>query len=273
MVLASARVLLSEFARHAPDLLNVCRNALKHLTKDLDFLRLHASSFKRAPAISLDHAVLEKTSHAGLVPVSFDWADLGSWSAIWNVGEKEFTNVVIGDATVERSSNCYVRSEGPLVVALGLDNVTVVATPDAILVASKDCDQELKGVVAGLAERGHKSATQSTKVHRPWGFYQTILQGDRFQVKCITVNPGAKLSLQKHYHRAEHWVVVNGTAIVQRDDDATLLRENESIFIPLGAVHRLENPGKVPLNLIEVQSGPYLAEDDIVRFQDAYARV
>jgi mannose-1-phosphate guanylyltransferase/mannose-1-phosphate guanylyltransferase/mannose-6-phosphate isomerase len=165
-----------------------------------------------------------------------------------------------------------VRSEGLLVATLGVENLIIVATPDAVLVASKDHDQDVKDIVADLATRGHSAATRTPKVHRPWGFYQPVHDGDRFQVKRITVNPGAKLSLQKHYHRAEHWVVVNGTAIVRRDNEEVLLRENESIFIPLGAVHRLENPGRVPLNLIEVQSGPYLGEDDIVRLEDVYAR-
>jgi mannose-1-phosphate guanylyltransferase/mannose-6-phosphate isomerase len=271
--LASARALLDEFERLAPEVLAACRDALKGVASDIDFLRLEESHFKRARSISFDYAILERTNNCALVRADFDWADLGSWSAIWDAGEKDRdANVVVGEANVEKSSDCYVRSDGPLVVALGVHNLVIVATPDAVLVTSRECDQEVKGVVAELARKGHSAARQTPKVHRPWGFYESVHQGDRFQVKQITVNPGAKLSLQKHYHRAEHWVVVNGTAVVERDKEETLLRENESIFIPLGAIHRLTNPGKVPLNLIEVQSGTYLGEDDIVRFEDDYAR-
>jgi mannose-1-phosphate guanylyltransferase/mannose-1-phosphate guanylyltransferase/mannose-6-phosphate isomerase len=182
-------------------------------------------------------------------------------------------NVAIGDVVMEDASGCYVRGEGPLVAAIGVEDLIITATPDVVLVSTKDRDQDVSKVVTRLKANGHQSATQTQCVHRPWGYYQSIHAGDRFQVKRITVNPGAKLSLQKHFHRAEHWVVVNGTAIVTRDDEEILLRENESIFVPLGCMHRLENPGKVPLNLIEVQSGPYLGEDDIVRIEDVYHRV
>jgi mannose-1-phosphate guanylyltransferase/mannose-1-phosphate guanylyltransferase/mannose-6-phosphate isomerase len=182
-------------------------------------------------------------------------------------------NVVIGDAVMEDASGCYVRGEGPLVAALGVDDLVIAASPDVVLVTTRNRDQDVSKLVQRLKANGHRSATQTHSVHRPWGYYQSIHAGERFQVKRITVNPGAKLSLQKHFHRAEHWVVVNGTAIVTRDDEEILLRENESIFVPLGCTHRLENPGKVPLNLIEVQSGSYLGEDDIVRVQDIYRRV
>jgi mannose-1-phosphate guanylyltransferase/mannose-1-phosphate guanylyltransferase/mannose-6-phosphate isomerase len=274
IVLASARTLIAELERHAPDILRACRGAVKGLTGDLDFLRLDRGCFSTCPAISFDYAVIEKTNRAAIVPARFDWADIGTWSAIWNVEpKKECGNVALGDVEIQDSTGCYVRSEGPLVAVLGVEDLIVVATSDAVLIASKEHDQDVKNIVAKLNARNHSAGRQNPKVHRPWGFYQPIHEGERFQVKRITVNPGAKLSLQKHYHRAEHWVVVNGTAIVRRDEDETLLRENESIFIPLGAVHRLENPGKVPLNLIEVQSGPYLGEDDIVRLEDIYARV
>jgi mannose-1-phosphate guanylyltransferase/mannose-1-phosphate guanylyltransferase/mannose-6-phosphate isomerase len=189
------------------------------------------------------------------------------------MGEKdEAGNAKLGQIEAIDTRDSYIRSEGPLVATLGVDNLVVVATRDAILIASKDRDQDVKLIVDRLKATGHESATQTQQVHRPWGFYQSIHDGERFQVKRITVNPGAKLSLQKHFHRAEHWVVVNGTALVTRDDEKVLLRENESIYLPLGCVHRLENPGKLPLNLIEVQSGPYLGEDDIVRIEDVYAR-
>jgi mannose-1-phosphate guanylyltransferase/mannose-1-phosphate guanylyltransferase/mannose-6-phosphate isomerase len=192
---------------------------------------------------------------------------------VWEASNKdEFGNVVIGEAFAMNSRSCYVRSDGPLVAVSGVDDLVVVASSDAVLVTSKSSDQQVKEIVGRLKRENHHSVTQTIKVHRPWGYYQSIHVGDRFQVKRITVNPGAKLSLQKHYHRAEHWIVVNGTALVTRDGEQLLLRENESTFLPLGSVHRLENPGQIPLNLIEVQSGPYLGEDDIVRLDDGYGR-
>lgn len=274
LVLATARTLIEEFDRHAPAVLAASDAALAELTTDLDFLRLDRTQFLAAPAISLDRAVIERTERAIVVPALFDWADVGTWSAIAAIeAEDDSGNVAIGDAEISASRGCYVRSEGPLVAALGLDNMIVVATPDAVLVAAKEYDEEVGKIVARLKARNHSAGWQNPKVHRPWGYFQPIHAGERFQVKRITVKPGGKLSLQKHYHRAEHWVVVNGTALVTRGDEETLLRENESIFIPLGTVHRLENPGKVPLDLIEVQSGPYLGEDDIVRIEDIYARI
>jgi mannose-1-phosphate guanylyltransferase/mannose-6-phosphate isomerase len=271
--LLPARLLIEELARLAPDILSACRAALAGATRDLDFLRLDEVAFRASPSVSLDYAVMEKTGSAAVVPADFDWSDVGSWSALWEMGDKDRSgNVAIGDVVMEDASGCYVRGEGPLVAALGVDDLIITATPDVVLVASKDRDEDVAKLVGRLKASGHRSATQTQSVHRPWGYYQSIHAGDRFQVKRITVNPGAKLSLQKHFHRAEHWVVVNGTAIVTRDDEEILLRENESIFVPLGCMHRLENPGKVPLNLIEVQSGPYLGEDDIVRVEDIYHR-
>jgi mannose-1-phosphate guanylyltransferase/mannose-6-phosphate isomerase len=209
-----------------------------------------------------------------VVPAEFGWSDVGSWSALWDVGEKDGSgNVAIGDVIVEDSRGCYLHGEGPLVAALGVDDLVVTAMPDVVLVSAKNRTQDVKKLVERLKSNGHHTATQTLCVHRPWGYYQSIHTGDRFQVKRITVNPGGKLSLQKHYHRAEHWIVVNGTALVTRDGECTLLRENESAFVPLGCMHRLENPGILPLNLIEVQSGPYLGEDDIVRIEDVYHRV
>lgn len=272
--LLPARLLIEELGRLAPDMLAACRAALAGAARDLDFLRLEENAFRVCPSVSLDYAVMEKTDRAAVVPANFDWSDVGSWSALWEMGDKDASgNVAIGDVIMEDASGCYVRGEGPLVAALGVENLIITATPDVVLVASKDRDQDVAKLVGRLKANGHRSATQTQSVHRPWGYYQSIHAGDRFQVKRITVNPGAKLSLQKHFHRAEHWVVVNGTAIVTRDDEEILLRENESIFVPLGCMHRLENPGKVPLNLIEVQSGPYLGEDDIVRVEDIYHRV
>ena len=208
-----------------------------------------------------------------VIPVDFPWSDVGAWSALWQIGNKdEAGNVLIGDALVDDASGCYVRGEGQLVAAIGIEDLIVVATPDAVLVTSKKSDQKVKAMVDRLKRLGSAAATQMPRVHRPWGYYESIHRGERFQVKRITVRPGAKLSLQKHYHRAEHWVVVNGTALVTRDGEEILLRENESLFLPIGCLHRLENPGRVALNLIEVQSGPYLEEDDIVRIHDIYAR-
>lgn len=274
MFLVRARDLLDEFARHEPAVVEAARAALVDGERDLDFLRLGREAFRRSPSISLDHAVMERTDRAAVVPVDCGWSDLGSWSSLWEVGTKDAqANVVAGEAVAEESSGCYLRGEGILVAAIGVEDLVVVATDDVVLVTRRDRDQDVKRLVARLRTDGRSAAVSSRRVHRPWGFYESIQEGHRYQVKRITVNPRAKLSLQKHFHRAEHWVVVNGTAIVTRDGETLLVRENESIYLPLGAVHRLENPGQLPLNLIEVQSGAYLGEDDIVRIEDAYQRV
>lgn len=273
MFLFPAALVLSEMERYEPELVALCRDALEHGAKDLDFLRLDAERFGRIASISVDYALMERTDKAAVVPASFGWTDVGAWPALWDVSPKDADgNVLIGDVLALNSRNSYVRSDEALVAVLGLDDVVVVATEDAILVTSKDHAQNVKAIVEQLKKSGRPEPTTHRRVYRPWGYYQGVHQGDRFQVKRLTVNPGAKLSLQKHFHRAEHWVVVNGTALVTRDTDQILLRENESVYIPLGAVHRLENPGRVPLNLIEVQSGSYLGEDDIVRIDDTYGR-
>jgi mannose-1-phosphate guanylyltransferase/mannose-6-phosphate isomerase len=272
--LLPARLFIDELAQRAPEVLAASRKALSGATRDLDFLRLEENAFEACPSISIDYAVMEKTDKAVVVTAAFDWSDVGSWSALWTMGDKDPSgNVIVGDAVMEDASGCYVRGEGQLVAALGVEDLIIATAPDVVLVASRKHDQDVGKLVERLKASGHRSATQTHSVHRPWGYYQSIHAGERFQVKRITVNPGAKLSLQKHFHRAEHWIVVNGTAIVTRDDEEILLRENESVFVPLGCLHRLENPGKVPLNLIEVQSGAYLGEDDIVRVQDIYHRV
>ena len=272
--LLPAKRYLDELARLAPDILAACRAALSGAVEDADFLRLNADAFAASPSISIDYAVIEKTDRSVVVPVDIGWSDVGSWSALWTIGDKDDAgNVKCGDVVLQDSRGCYLRSEGPLVAALGIDDLVVIATSDVMLVTRRDRDQDVNKLVARLRAEGHRAATETPVVHRPWGYYQSVHAGDRFQVKRISVNPGAKLSLQMHYHRAEHWVVVNGTALVTRDDETVLLRENESIFVPLGCTHRLENPGKMPLNLIEVQSGPYLGEDDIVRIEDVYNRV
>ena len=188
---------------------------------------------------------MEKTDRAAVMAADFEWNDIGSWSALWRMADKDRSgNAAIGDVVMKDAAGCYVRSEGPLVAALGVEDLIITATPDVVLVTSRDCDEDVGKLVEHLKANGHRSATQTQSVHRPWGYYQSIHTGERFQVKRITVNPGAKLSLQKHFHRAEHWVVVNGTAIVTRDEEEILLRENESVFIPLGCMHRLENPGR-----------------------------
>ncbi|HWM46395.1 MAG TPA: mannose-1-phosphate guanylyltransferase/mannose-6-phosphate isomerase [Xanthobacteraceae bacterium] len=273
MFLLPAGVFVGELERLAPDVLAAARDALNSAACDLDFLRLARAPFEGCRSISIDYAVMENTDKSAVVRAEFDWSDVGSWSALWDVSEKDASgNVALGDVIAEDASRCYLHGDGPLVAALGVDNLVVTATADVVLVASRDRDQDVKKLVDRLKSNGHRAATQTQRVHRPWGSYQSLHRGERFQVKCITVNPGGKLSLQKHFHRAEHWVVVNGTALVTRDDDQVLLRENESIFVPLGAIHRLENPGKLPLNIIEVQSGAYLEEDDIVRMDDIYQR-
>lgn len=272
--LLHAKTFIAEAERLQPEIVKASRAALDGAASDMDFLRLDPESFEAQPSVSIDVGIMEKTDRALVVPADFGWADVGSWSALWDLGDKDADgNVLAGDVVAQGSRGSYIRNEeGPLVAALGVEDLVIVSTPDVVMVARKDRDQEVKDLVATLRLNGHASATQTHKVHRPWGFYQSIHDGDRFQVKRITVNPGAKLSLQKHFHRAEHWVVVNGTALVTRDEEKILVRENESLFLPLGCVHRLENPGKLPLNLIEVQSGPYLGEDDIVRIEDIYAR-
>ncbi len=225
------------------------------------------------PSKSVDYAVMERTKLAAIVPANLGWSDVGAWSALWDLGKKDSAgNVCVGDVITEQTSNSYLRSEKPLVATLGVDNLVVVATADVVLVADKDRAQDVKKIVEQLKAKKRSEAVSHPVVYRPWGSYQTIDIGSRFQVKRITVKPGAKLSLQKHAHRAEHWVVVSGKARVTRDEDLLVLKENMSTYIPLGSVHRLENIGEEMLDLIEVQSGGYLGEDDIVRLEDTYGR-
>ena len=273
MFVATAATLVEELSRHAPALLAAVRAAMHAAKRDLDFVRLGADAFAAAPAISIDYAVMEKTDRAAVVPASIGWSDLGSWAALWDIGTKDAAgNVATGPVELVDSSGCFVRSEGILTGVIGLKDIVVVTAEDAVLVMPRERAQDVKQLVDRLKRAGRPEATQHRRVYRPWGHYEGLIQGDRFQVKKIQVRPGQKLSLQKHFHRAEHWVVVNGTAIVHRDGENLLLRENESVYLPLGCVHRLENPGMIPLNLIEVQSGSYLGEDDIVRIEDTYGR-
>ena len=271
--LLPAKSVIAELEAHAPAVIAAVRQALSAAKKDLDFIRLDPEAFAQSPSISIDYAVMEKTAKAAVVPSQFVWSDVGAWSALWKLGARDDAdNVLIGDVLAEDTRGAYVRTEGPLVATVGVEDLIVVATPDAVLVAHKHKDQDVKKIVERLKASNHATAVQNRRVYRPWGWYEGVDAGERFQVKRILVKPGEKLSLQKHFHRAEHWVVVNGTAEVHLDGEQKLLGENESVYIPLGSTHRLCNPGKVPLNLIEVQSGAYLGEDDIVRFEDIYAR-
>jgi mannose-1-phosphate guanylyltransferase/mannose-6-phosphate isomerase len=216
---------------------------------------------------------MEKTGRAAVVEADFAWSDIGDWRELWVHSPKDDAGVALeGDVVALDCHESYLRSDGRLLCAIGVEGIAVIDTPDAVLVAPLDRVQEIKCLVSGLAERGRREATEPARVHRPWGWYQTMDLGDRFRVKRIQVAPGKKLSLQKHHHRAEHWVVVRGTAEVTRDDETIMLRENESVFLPLGCVHRLANPGKIPVEIIEVQTGAYLEEDDIVRFADDFGR-
>ena len=273
MFVFTARTLLEELERHAPAVLPAVRLAVTDRQSDLDFIRLGVDAFKSCPSISIDYAVAERTSRAAVVPADLGWSDVGSWSALWDLGSKdENGNVALGDVVLEGSENCYVRSDGMLAAVVGLKDAVVVVTEDAVLAMHRGQSQDVKKIVERLKAAGRPEAVAHNRSYRPWGYYESLIQGDRFQVKRIVVTPGRQLSLQSHFHRAEHWVVVNGTARVTRDAETLIVRENESVYLPLGCVHRLENPGRIPLTLIEVQSGAYLGEDDIVRLQDTYGR-
>ncbi|MDX1657089.1 MAG: mannose-1-phosphate guanylyltransferase/mannose-6-phosphate isomerase, partial [Candidatus Competibacteraceae bacterium] len=274
MFLFRASRYLEELERHGPEILAACRRALEGARSDLDFVRLDREAFCAGPADSIDYAVMEHTRNAAVVPVDIGWSDVGSWSALWEVkdGRDPEGNILDGDVLALDTRNSYLQSHGRLVAAIGVADLVVVETADAVLVADKNRVQDVKAIVTRLKESGREEARSHRKVYRPWGAYESIDAAERFQVKRITVNPGATLSLQMHHHRAEHWVVVCGTARVTRGDEVFVLTENQSTYIPLGVTHRLENPGRIPLELIEVQSGAYLGEDDIVRFEDIYGR-
>jgi mannose-1-phosphate guanylyltransferase / mannose-6-phosphate isomerase len=268
------KLLLAELERLQPAMVAACRDALDKAKRDLDFLRLDRDAFAGAPSKSIDYAVMEHTSHAAVVPVEMGWSDVGTWDALWMVGTPDDAgNVIAGDVVAEDTKNSYLRAESGLLAVLGVEDLVVVATSDAVMVSRRDRAQDIKQIVARL-ERGNRSELIAHPlVHRPWGTYRSIHNGERVQVKHIMVKPGGILSLQMHHHRAEHWVVVTGTAKVTKGDEEMTLHENESTFIPMGTRHRLENPGKIPLHLIEVQSGSYLGEDDIVRYDDTYGRM
>ncbi|HEY4126281.1 MAG TPA: mannose-1-phosphate guanylyltransferase/mannose-6-phosphate isomerase [Rhizomicrobium sp.] len=268
-----ADVFLEEMGRLQPAILTAAKAALALAERDLDFVRLNAEEFGKAPNISIDYAVMEKTSRAAVVPCEIGWSDVGSWSALWDVSAQDSDgNALIGDVIAQNSSGCFVRAERRLTALVGVRDLAIVVTDDAVLVADKANSQDVKLIVDRLKANGRGESDTHAIVYRPWGSYQTVDAGDRFQVKHIMVKPGGRLSLQKHAKRAEHWVVVQGTAQVTCDDKVFALKENESTFIPLGSTHRLENLGTEPLRLIEVQSGSYLGEDDIVRLEDVYGR-
>jgi mannose-1-phosphate guanylyltransferase/mannose-6-phosphate isomerase len=273
MFVLGARAYLDELGRFRPDILDATRRAWDKRATDLDFLRLDAEAFAACPSDSIDFAVMEKTDRAAVLPIDIGWSDVGSWTTLWEVGAKDNDgNVTRGDVHLRDAQDCYVRAESRMVSVLGLKNAIVVETDDAVLVADQSNAQAVKDIVGHLDDAKRSEHVSHSRVYRPWGWYESVDGGDRFQVKRIMVKPGAALSLQMHHHRAEHWVVVAGTAKVTRGDDVMLVSENESTYIPIGTKHRLENPGKVPLHLIEVQSGGYLGEDDIVRFEDLYRR-
>jgi len=274
MFMFRPQTFLSELKVFEPKIFDAARGAVDKAQKDLDFLRLDAGNFSTSPNISIDYAVMERTSRAATCPLQSDWSDLGSWSAIWEATPHDgANNSVLGDVVLEDAHDCLVRSDdGRLTAVVGIDNAIVVTTDDAVLVASKDKAQDVRKVVDRLKAQNRTEVRENTTTHRPWGKYRNIGLGERYQVKLITVNPGASLSLQLHHHRSEHWVVVSGTGKVTRGDETFSLYENQSTFIPVGVKHRLENPGHIPLQIIEVQSGGYLGEDDIVRFDDRYGR-
>lgn len=273
MFLFPAALFVSELERYHPATVAACRAALAKAKRDLDFLRLDKDAFAGAENTSVDYAVMERTPHAAVVPADIGWSDIGTWDAMWQAGTKDAAgNVAQGDVIVEDARDCYLRAEHGLVAALGVEDLVVIATADAVMVTKRDRAQDVKQIVARLERAGRSELITHPLVHRPWGSFRSIHGGDRVQVKHIMVKPGAKLSLQMHHHRAEHWVVVHGTAKVVCGKDEIVLYEDQSTYIPMGTPHRLENPGKIPLHVIEVQSGSYLGEDDIIRFDDTYGR-
>lgn len=273
MFLFRASRFLEELNKYCPDISAICQSAMADASVDSDFVRPNREVFLQCPEDSIDYAVMEKTPEAVVVPMDCGWSDVGSWSALWDVSDKdEQGNTLKGDVIALDTHNSYVQADRKLIATLGLRDMVVVESDDALMVADKSRVQEVKAIVASLREQRRSEADVHRKVFRPWGYYDSIENGPRFQVKRIVVKPGGRLSLQMHHHRAEHWIVVSGTALVTKGKEEFLLSENESTFIPIGETHRLENPGAIPLEMIEVQSGSYLGEDDIVRFEDIYDR-
>jgi mannose-1-phosphate guanylyltransferase/mannose-6-phosphate isomerase len=273
MFLFRARRYLEELEKYAPDIALVCRNAFASATRDLDFTRVDANTFEPCRSESIDYAVMEKTADAVVVPLDAGWSDVGSWASLHAACERDAKgNTLCGDVVIEDTENSYIYSESRLVATVGLRDAIVVETKDAVLVTTHERVQEVKQLVGRLKAEGRYEHSLHREVFRPWGSYDSIDNGERFQVKRLVVRPGGVLSLQMHHHRAEHWVVVSGTARITRGDEVFLLEENQSTYIPVGVRHRIENPGRIPLHIIEVQSGSYLGEDDIVRYDDRYGR-
>ena len=269
-----AGTFLSELEKFNPDMLDCCRQALKAAICDLDFVRLDKDLFSTCPADSIDYAVMEKTDKAVVIPLDAGWNDVGSWSALWDVTDKDaYGNAISGDVLTVDTHNSFIHAQNKLVAVIGAHDLVVIETADAVMIAPKDRVQEVKEIVAQLKIQSRSEANVHRKAYRPWGYYDLVDSGERHQTKRIVVKPGGKLSVQRHHHRAEHWVVVKGTALVTKGDEKLLITENESTYIPLGIIHCLENPGVIPLEIVEVQSGSYLGEDDIVRFGDQYGRV
>ena len=269
-----AKTIIKEIEKFSPDIIKYSKESLTQSRKDLDFVRLEKMSFEKCPNISIDCAVMEKTKKGTVLPLDANWNDIGSWQSVWEVSNKDKNgNFTKGKTIIKNTKNCYLSSEARLLVGIGLEDLIVVETNDAILVSNKSESQKVKEIVKILKEKNIPEGIKHSKVYRPWGHYKSIIEEDRWQVKVIEVKSGEKLSLQMHHHRSEYWIVVRGTAEVEVEDKTRILSENESIYIPLGSKHRLTNPGKIPLALIEVQSGSYVGEDDIVRFEDKYGRL
>ncbi len=273
MFLLRAATYLEQLGEHAPDILACCRRAMERASVDLDFVRPDAGVFAACPSNSIDYAVMEKTDVGGVVSLDCGWSDVGAWSALWDVADRDSEgNVCKGDIVLDNCRDSYFRSDSRLLAATGVANLVVVETADAVLVADRSRVQDVKRIVNRLKAESRPEVSLHRRVYRPWGSYESLVMSERFQVKRIVVNPGQTLSLQMHHHRAEHWIVVHGTAEVTCEDKVFMLAEDESTYIPLGHKHRLANPGRIPLELIEVQSGAYLGEDDIVRYEDLYGR-
>ncbi len=271
--LFKAKSFIKEIALYCPEILRYCKTSLKENLLDLEFQRLDREEYAKCPNISIDFALMEKTKKGIVIPLNTRWADIGSWEAVWEIEKKDdLGNFIEGNVIAKKTSSSYIRSEKRLVAAIGVKDLIIIETSDAILISSKNNCQEVKNIVDQLSLMNIPEGQEHKKNYRPWGFYESIVEDNRWQVKLINVNPGQTLSLQKHHHRSEHWVVVSGTAQIEIEDQVMTLFENQSTYIPLGSKHRLSNPGKIPLKLIEVQSGTYLGEDDIIRFEDNYGR-
>ena len=273
MFMLDTEAYLEALHKFEPAIFEACQMAYQNASSDLDFKRVDSAAFSDSPSVSIDYAVMERLENLHVLPYQGDWSDVGAWDSVASLADQNAEgNAVQGDGVLLDSQNTFIRAESRLVTGIGLENLVVIETRDAVLIADATKTQNVKELVDLLKSNDRKEATEHQRMYRPWGSYETLVMGDRFQVKQIVVNPGASLSLQMHHHRAEHWVVVSGTAEVQVDDGIQMLTEDQSVYIPIGSKHRLTNPGKLPLTLIEVQSGGYLGEDDIVRFDDAYGR-